>query len=645
MLKLRERQEKKSRLFWYNLFRLGTIKFNNPCDLENNFKMKPIGFEENEDGTLTIADRMYIKNSASPSIIMIGELKLNALLNKIDIPEYVPRDFVLKISFKPIIYYPYDKYKNRYEYMKSNANELLESSLKYAKNYKKSAGYTNNLELIPGYRGISILENYPDTSLIYESRLYKQIINNLIEKRFTPNVLLYVTSFRCKDILKTKFIKEDKYMQRTIISILQQNRSKFDINRANILILERGKGKTLDKFLRQNVNKRNFVENMKKILIQCLYTLEVFSQVDLQHQDSHFQNIWIEKLDDVKPIYYFYDKNKCMNINLEWMIKFFDWDRGYSEELNKEGLINGKATGSYCYSYAQCNNKQKLLDLTKFLCYFHISIRNAVIWKLINNEEYEEFRKFYLRILKGDERIFSLLTNYAPNYYCLLCDNINEILNEEVMNKVVSVYFETSEKGKIDTYDYCNTKKIFDDMLNNSKIMSIPEMLDDKMFDNYRVSVENIPIEELEKKEELYYLPSLESEISTIEEEIRKTIMTSNKKRVSEPIQQKKRMKLIDNNAVSMIKSEKSKVQENVKNFINLQKSNIGFTDSDREESKNFENQLIEILNENIKQNDKNMKVFELIDSWKDIIKEKRVTEKEEKEEKGYFRTIYDWIF
>jgi hypothetical protein len=619
MLKLRERQEKKSRLFWYNLFKLGSVKFNNPCNLDENFKLTPIGFERNYDGDLIFdANYAYIKKaeSASPSLIYMAQLKLNSLSSKIDIPEYVSNDFVIKISFEPNIYYPYNENKNRYDLLleKTN-NEKLKYELEQAKKYKEYYGYNNEIEFIPGYPGIKIMEDYPNTSLLYESRIYRHVINDLIQKRYTPNLLLYVISFRCSNFLTSKFIKEDKYMQNYLKQLSAMNVSelsgekKFDINKAIVLILERGKGKTLNDYLVSDVYpKKDSLKNLKMILIQCLYTLEVFSQVELQHQDSHFNNIWAEKLDEMKPLYYFYDVDKCLNVNLEWMIKFFDWDRGFSNELRKKDIFNRLGSDYLCFAYGQCNEKQKLFDLTKFLCYFFNNVRQA------ERSVYEEIKKFYIRIVKFNKRLFELITVISPKYSCLLCKDVEKLVKDKFegtdsnKNQVITI-LPGNTKTILEPINYCDTKTIFDDIIENSKMMTITEMLNDPFFDEFRISPENIPFSELFSKEEIYYLPSIEEQVQTQE----KRITTTKRKELEDKI-------------ISIPSMEDV----------------VGFTETDTEEFKIFNKDLIDILDKKLSPKEQKEKLDKLRLYWKDNIKNKRY---KEKSNKGYIESVYDYIF
>ena len=615
-IKLRERQEKKARLFWYNLFNSGSVYFKNACDLDKNFELTPIGFEKYDDGTLMIKSGSYIKTSASASLIYMASLNIDSLSSKFEIPESVPREFVIKISFKSLTYPPYNNNQTRTDYYLENEYSRIETLLREANNYRNYHGYNNGNRSLEGYPGIIIYEDYPNISLLYEKRIYKEIINDLISKRYTPNLLLYVTSFTCNNFISSNIINKDIYMKNYLRQIQQKNlsdpdnRPKFDVNEANIMILEMGKGKSLRSYMSNDLfrfnNLNDTLKNLKEVLIQCLYSLEVFNQVGLQHQDSHFENIFVEKLDATKPLYYFYEENKCLNVNLQWMIKFFDWDRGFSTKLKNKGVLNLIGTESICLSYAQCNRTQKLLDLTKFLCYFYTEIKN----NYLKNSYYEpiliEIRKFYQKILKNNSRLFELITEVAPNYYCLLCKDLESIIYDDInpisdynKNKIIAIH---PDIPYIHKYNYCNTKAIFDSIDKNSSMFTIVEMLNDSFFNDFRIDPTNLPYSEIFTSEEIYFLPSLETQIKNKETEIRAS------------------------------KTERLfQIKEKYPYDINVFRK-IGFTDSDKDEKQLYIKQLIDILDKNLNPLDERKIIDNLNNYWKEEITRKHG--KEEIEEK-----------
>jgi len=231
-------------------------------------------------------------------------------------------------------------------------------------------------------------ETSRDNSLDVEICIYKNIINKLIQKRFTPHVITYVGSFRCpnffqqlialqyptfpekvSELNRNYFLKmvfeqmvsiEGKYVTDTSdYDQVEEDDPTYDFNIAQFLIIEKGNGGSLNK------NFDNYsIEDWRSILFQTLYTFHVFSLVGLKHNDNHLENILIDKVDQIN-ISYLIDESNYFLVPVSNFVKIFDFDLSYFKECPKNLKLDN---GRFCKNYGMCNDNNAKFDVFIFLC-------------------------------------------------------------------------------------------------------------------------------------------------------------------------------------------------------------------------------------------------------------------------------------
>ena len=102
------------------------------------------------------------------------------------------------------------------------------------------------------------------------------------------------------------------------------------------------------------------------IFFQLIYTLMYMEQIQLQHNDLHFQNILIERPKAKQMLLYEVD-GVVYRLNTNYIVKIFDWDLAYSPPLK----INYKLKLDMYRKNGILNKFVKGFDLFTILCYLN----------------------------------------------------------------------------------------------------------------------------------------------------------------------------------------------------------------------------------------------------------------------------------
>jgi hypothetical protein len=160
-----------------------------------------------------------------------------------------------------------------------------------------------------------------DNSLIVENVIYENIILKMITKDFTPHVMIPLFSYNCKKF-DMKNVKS-KAMAPFVKWAKKVDPKDYDKSSLNILILEKGKGKTLNEWMSTKHESLSWLT----ILFQITWTLNVFNEYGLNHNDLHADNIFIDPLE--YPIYgiYFLTETTYFILPINYFVKIYDFDR------------------------------------------------------------------------------------------------------------------------------------------------------------------------------------------------------------------------------------------------------------------------------------------------------------------------------
>lgn len=210
-------------------------------------------------------------------------------------------------------------------------------------------------------------------SLTVEEQIYRNIVSNFLNNRVTPHLVRYITSVHACDI---DWKKANIDINDTIREIKDTG---YNINNANILVIEKSSGVTLSDYIKKIHTtygelaplgklrlQKNEINNLMSAIAQILYTLICFTRITLRHNDLHLSNIFVEQLSEEQEISYkIGDTIYTMKINV--MAKIYDFDRGtvYHPAVDR----NLELDNFYCEEYGQCSGIQSKRDLSGFIGY------------------------------------------------------------------------------------------------------------------------------------------------------------------------------------------------------------------------------------------------------------------------------------
>ena len=331
--------------------------------------------------------------------------------------------------------------------------------------------------------------------LDYEFNIYKHKILPLIQNKICPNFITCIASgsscsyTNLKKLLKYKI--PENHLKRNIKYILneQDNRPSIDNNinshdiidtyDANQLKYNIICTKSIDKtttrtfkdiLVERSIDERAILEIYFQISVSCY----LMSLSKMMHNDLHFGNIFIEKLNEVETITYIIN-NKLYILNTQYKIYIYDFDRSFAVSLGNNVLLE-----DYCHGYFTCNEFFENYDIVRSLCILitYVSSKKTFVNKLsrcLSDIEYTERSIYEFAYFKKDIRRYKFydtltilnkigsalkIDNTVKNIHNIqlknvfICDkdenfdeNGNFILNEEY-------YFHMlNEHLKIDIYD------------------------------------------------------------------------------------------------------------------------------------------------------------------------------------------------
>ncbi|MDD4930687.1 MAG: hypothetical protein PHG66_00840 [Candidatus Colwellbacteria bacterium] len=220
-------------------------------------------------------------------------------------------------------------------------------------------------------------KNKLNNSLLVEQQIYENVISNLINNYHTPHIVNYigtVNSCVTDTFTEDLSLAESKNFEEAKSKIRM---SGFDSSVLDIMILEKSSGYTLNQCVDEEVLS---TLDKFKVLFQILYTLLCFERIKLTHNDLHFNNIFIDKLD--KPIerIYYLDSTRWVKFTTSYDAKIYDFDRGaiYHPAVDRNLTIDKQ----YCEAYETCNSFDPKRDL------------GSVIAGYLLNELNPEFMEF-----------------------------------------------------------------------------------------------------------------------------------------------------------------------------------------------------------------------------------------------------------
>jgi hypothetical protein len=209
-----------------------------------------------------------------------------------------------------------------------------------------------------------------------EPRLYRDVVNQLIQHRLTPHVMMYLGSERVSN-----WYKSFRRLAPTI-PVVRSIRDKFiqafgptlpDRRKGgDLLVTECGRGIKFSTFMEKYVSDPEHTQELTKILFQIFYTLVVMDHRKITHYDLHLGNIFLEELviggtQPSQTFVYFLDDHTYVTLTLgKYFVRLYDWDMAYEEKTINESERRSRRIWA-CPNYGMCNVHKSEYDSHKVL--------------------------------------------------------------------------------------------------------------------------------------------------------------------------------------------------------------------------------------------------------------------------------------
>lgn len=199
-----------------------------------------------------------------------------------------------------------------------------------------------------------------NNSPLIEIEIYNTVINKLIGKHITPNIVPLITTFTCnnfKTILEGLGNASASYKWESLNKTNNQKEYENDV--AMVLVLDLGAGETLKSKTDATV------EQLESIMFQVFYTLNCFNNLKqpLRHNDLHQGNILIDKTDDDAFITYVLSETDVYKVPTHGlMAKIIDYDRSYHGYTNTFLGYDEDEERSLCERIGTCNEDSAVFD-------------------------------------------------------------------------------------------------------------------------------------------------------------------------------------------------------------------------------------------------------------------------------------------
>jgi hypothetical protein len=233
--------------------------------------------------------------------------------------------------------------------------------------------------------------------LRYELELYKQVVRPLIDYGVCDNFVKYLGSgMNCPYqslVSALNFNGKEYNIQRNIAHManLKSGRPaitdtlntripyqmdfRVDSRNANYMFILNEAIKPGTHTLHEYLARNNYLIP-ECVLFQFVYACYAMYTSKLAHNDLHNGNCYLERLSYPETMTYVYGEQRTTcSFKCEYMVKIYDFDRGYHEKFPDNPLNDA----DYCQKYGTCNEVVQLKDIWKFF---------GTLYSKTNNDTY-----------------------------------------------------------------------------------------------------------------------------------------------------------------------------------------------------------------------------------------------------------------
>jgi len=202
--------------------------------------------------------------------------------------------------------------------------------------------------------------------LEYEQRMYEWIYKNIVQKRYSPNFVTFLSKAECNMV---EWIDGLNNIQQTyLIDALYKGRRQ-KVKEGDILSVmlneKAGNGgyfgvEDAKEVYSFGVALNGKIDNpigIAQVLFQVVYNLALMEHFRIMHNDLHYGNILVAEFRQNIPLLYVYEQNEWV-INTRYIVYFFDWDAGYMRALGNNQKLPDYLT------YGMENRFQQTMDFS-----------------------------------------------------------------------------------------------------------------------------------------------------------------------------------------------------------------------------------------------------------------------------------------
>jgi hypothetical protein len=195
-----------------------------------------------------------------------------------------------------------------------------------------------------------------DNSLEIESLIYSKVLLDM--QSHTPNVILFVEWDDCFDMVTFQKSMDEENKQVLTKQMNKIAKSKeYIMSKPKLVVTKKTEGGTLAAWLMKLNRTKYFNSFLNDILFQIAYTLVVFEDFGLMHNDLHTGNVFVEKLSEPVQFVFRIGDNYHRTRTVKYHVKIYDFDRSSKQPTNvsKGTLNNNLLDSTYCDLIGTCN--------------------------------------------------------------------------------------------------------------------------------------------------------------------------------------------------------------------------------------------------------------------------------------------------
>ena len=152
--------------------------------------------------------------------------------------------------------------------------------------------------------------------------VYQNFVLKMLRLGQTPHIMIPLFSYECKNFSK-KYLEQKPSLKSLLEWYKILPSDKYDKSSLLVTILEKGKGLKFEDW----IEKEHQTISWKTVMFQIIWTIAVFGEYGLVHNDLHKGNIFIEPLDQPIWCIYFINDKDYFVLPINYFVKIYDFDR------------------------------------------------------------------------------------------------------------------------------------------------------------------------------------------------------------------------------------------------------------------------------------------------------------------------------